>query len=63
MLRRGRNSVVTALDVVDEGAGDRHVAAATMTCAVLDPGAMTLTFERPFTLAMPEPRPDPVRPE
>ncbi len=62
VLRNGRNSVVTTLDVVDEGAGDHHVAAATMTCAVLDPEAMTLSFERPFTLAMPEPRPDPVDP-
>jgi len=63
VLRRGRTSVVTALDVVDEGAGDCHVAAATMTCAVLDPGAMQLEFERPFVLAMPEPQADPVRPE
>jgi len=62
VLRRGRNSVVTALDVVDEGAGDRHVAAATMTCAVLDPDAMTFDFRRPFALAMPEPHPAPVPP-
>ncbi len=54
VLRRGRNSVVTGLDVVDEGAGDRHVAAATMTCAVLDPGAMELVFDRPVVSAMPE---------
>ncbi len=63
VLRRGRNSVVTSLDVVDEGAGGRHVAAATLTCAVLDPDAMTLEFERPFALAMPESQVDPVRPE
>jgi len=63
VLRRGRNSVVTSLDVVDEGAGDRHVAAATLTCAVLDPDAMTLEFERPFVLAMPEPQIDPVPPD
>jgi uncharacterized protein (TIGR00369 family) len=63
VLRQGRNSVVTSLDVVDEGAGDRPVAAATMTCAVLDPEAMTLGFARPFTLAMPDPQPDPVAPE
>jgi uncharacterized protein (TIGR00369 family) len=42
VLRRGRNTVVTALDVVDEGDGDRAVAAATMTCAVLDPGDMRI---------------------
>ena len=63
VLRRGRTSVVTALDVVDEGADDRHVAAATMTCAVLEPDAMTLEFERPFALAMPGPQTDPVAPE
>ena len=63
VLRRGRSSVVTALDVVDEGAGDRPVAAATMTCAILDPGAMELDFVRPFSLAMPPPQPDPSRPE
>jgi len=63
VLRRGRNSVVCALDVVDEGADDRHVAAATLTCAVLDPDAMTLEFERPFVLPMPPAQTDPVRPE
>jgi len=63
VLRRGRNSVVCALGVVDEGADDRHVAAATLTCAVLDPDAMTLEFERPFALPMPPPQADPVRPE
>ncbi len=52
VLRRGRNAVVTGLDVVDEGAGDRAVAAATMTCAVLDPGPRDLEFERPFSIAM-----------
>ncbi len=62
VLRRGRNSVVTSLDVVDEGAGDRHVAAATMTCAVLEPTAMTLEFARPFAMAMPEPQSDPMGP-
>jgi len=63
VLRSGRNSVVCALDVVDEGADDRRVAAATLTCAVLDPDAMTLSFERPFVLPMPPPQADPVRPE
>jgi uncharacterized protein (TIGR00369 family) len=63
VLRRGRNSVVTALDVVDEGADDRHVAAATLTCAVLDPDAMTLEFERPFVLPMPPPQAGAVPPE
>ncbi|MGD0882719.1 MAG: hotdog fold thioesterase [Acidimicrobiales bacterium] len=63
VLRRGRSSVVTALDVTDEGADDRRVAAATMTCAVLDPGPMVLEFERPFTQAMPDVSPDAVPPE
>lgn len=63
VLRRGRNSVVCALDVVDEGADDHHVAAAILTCAVLDPDAMALEFERPFVLAMPPPQATPVRPE
>ena len=63
VLRRGRASVVTALEVVDEGAHDRRVAAATMTCAVLDPGAMDLVFERPVSLAMPPPATVPQRPE
>lgn len=63
VLRRGRTSVVTALDVVDEGAGDRHVAAATMTCAILDPGAMELEFDRPFSSTMAPPLAHPVGPE
>jgi uncharacterized protein (TIGR00369 family) len=63
VVRRGRSSVVTAIDVVDEGAADRHVAAATMTCAVLDPGAMQLEFERPVVVPMPAPQTDPVGPE
>ena len=45
ILRRGRNAVVAALDVVDEGAHDRPVAAVTMTSAVLDPGGMDLRFD------------------
>jgi len=63
VVRRGRSSVVTALDVVDEGADDRHVAAATMTCAVLDPGAMVLEFDRPVAVGMPPPQPGAVVPE
>jgi uncharacterized protein (TIGR00369 family) len=62
VLRRGRSSVVTAIDVRDEGADDREVAAATMTCAVLDPKGMTLEFERPVVVPMSPPPPDPVPP-
>ena len=63
VVRRGRSSVVTAIDVVDAGAGARHVAAATLTCAVLDPGSMALAFERPVVVPMPPPQSDPVGPE
>jgi uncharacterized protein (TIGR00369 family) len=63
VVRRGRSSVVTAVDVVDEGAAGRHVAAATMTCAVLDPGSMALEFNRPVVVPMPPPQSDPVSPE
>ena len=55
VLRRGRTSVVSAFDVTDEGAGGAHVAAATMTFAVLDPGAMALDFTRPVVIDMPPP--------
>jgi uncharacterized protein (TIGR00369 family) len=53
VLRRGRNAVVAAVDVFDEGAGDGAVGAATMTCAVLDPGDMDVHVERPFGRPMP----------
>jgi uncharacterized protein (TIGR00369 family) len=59
VLRRGRNAVVTGLDVVDEGTGDLPVASVIMTSAVLDPGGMELYFERPVRSAMPPPAPDP----
>ncbi len=63
ILRRGRNSVVSGLEVVDEGDGDRRVAVATMTCAVLDPGDRDLHFERPYSTPMPAPRSEPPTPE
>jgi uncharacterized protein (TIGR00369 family) len=63
VLRRGRNAVVTGLDVVDEGNRDRAVAAVTMTSAVLDPGSMVHEFERPVVSPMPPPNPDPQTPE
>lgn len=58
VLRRGRNAVVTALDIVDEGDGDREVASATMTSAVLEPREMEISFERPHVSPMPAPDPD-----
>lgn len=63
VLRRGRNTVVSRLDVVDEGNGDHPVAAATMSCAVLDPGGRDLRFDRPYSTPMPPRRADPPRPE
>ena len=47
VLRRGRNSVVAGLDVVDEGRAAVLVAASTATFSVLDPGEMNCGFERP----------------
>ena len=52
VLRRGRNSVVARLDVVDEGRDGLPVAAAMITCAVLDPGGMVREFERPYRTPM-----------
>ncbi len=63
VLRRGRNAVVAGLDVVDEGRGDRPVAAATLTSAVLDPGSMRLDFERPLSVPMPPAHGDTRTPE
>ena len=57
VLRRGRKAVVAGIDVVDEGADDRAVAVATMTCSVLDPGPRDLEFERPFSIPMAPPDP------
>jgi uncharacterized protein (TIGR00369 family) len=63
VLRRGRNSVVVGLDVVDEGDHDVPVAAVTMTCAVLDPVGMDLHFDRPLVVDMPPPSPNARTPE
>ena len=63
VLRRGRNSVVAGLDVVDEGRDDALVAAATGTFAVLDPGDMNVAFDRPAIVPMPRPAPDAPHPE
>jgi uncharacterized protein (TIGR00369 family) len=58
VLRRGKKSVVTGLDVVDEGDVDRPVAAVTMTFAILDPGRLEFAFERPIVSPMPSLDPD-----
>jgi uncharacterized protein (TIGR00369 family) len=63
VLRRGRTSVVSSVAVVDGGAGDRPVARVTVTCAPLDPGALPLHFDRPFTVPLRPPDPEPSGPE
>jgi uncharacterized protein (TIGR00369 family) len=63
VLRRGRNSVVAAIGVTDEGNHDREVAAATMTCAVLDPGDRRVDVERPFSAPMTPRDPEALPPE
>ncbi len=63
VLRRGRKSVVSGVQVVDEGNGDRPVAVATVTCAVQAPGDMALEFERPVVIPMPPLPPAVQRPE
>jgi uncharacterized protein (TIGR00369 family) len=63
VMRRGRNSVVSGVRVVDEGNSDQPVAAATVTCAVQTPGDMALEFERPVVNAMPPLLPEVQGPE
>jgi uncharacterized protein (TIGR00369 family) len=63
VLRRGRTSVVTALDVADEGDRGAAVARVVMTSAVLDPGGMDVPAERPFSRAMGPPDPSAPAPE
>ena len=63
VLRRGRNSVVVGLDVVDEGRAAVLVAASTATFSVLDPGEMNVGFERPAVVPMPPPTVDAPPPE
>jgi len=63
VLRRGRTSVVTSLEVVDEGASQQRVATVTATFAVLDAGDMELGFSRPLVVPMAPARDDPPAPE
>lgn len=51
VLRSGRRSVVTAIDVQDAGRGDAVVADAVMTSAVLVPEGGPPTWERPVAMA------------
>ncbi len=61
ILRTGRNAVVAAVDVVDEGADDALVATAVVTSAALEPANGPPSWERPARLDPPEPPPLPDR--
>jgi uncharacterized protein (TIGR00369 family) len=62
VLRRGRNSVVTAVDIHDEGAHDKLVADGVLTSAILVPENGPPSFPRPLALE-PDTAPDtPARP-
>jgi uncharacterized protein (TIGR00369 family) len=58
VLRRGRNNVVTAARVVDEGADDALVADAVLTSAILVPEAGPPVWERPMRITVGESRAD-----
>ncbi len=62
VVRRGRNSVVVAVDIVDEGDHDRAVAMVVQTCAVLDADRRDLHFDRPVVVDMPPEAASPVVP-
>ena len=53
LLRRGRNNVVTAVQVRDEGARDALVASAVLTSAILVPENGPPQWNRPLTLQVP----------
>ena len=52
VLRRGRNSVVAAVDIGSAQEGATPFARATVTSSVLDPGEMTLDFARPVEVVV-----------
>lgn len=53
VLRRGRTTVVTAVEVRDEGRHDAFVASSVITCSILDPGDMELPSGRAEVVAPP----------
>src|SRR5262249_28148570 len=50
LLRRGRNNVVTRVDVRDEGAGNALVASGVLTSAILVPEGGPPGWERPLLI-------------
>ncbi|HUI49977.1 MAG TPA: PaaI family thioesterase [Acidimicrobiia bacterium] len=63
LLRRGRNNVVTAVEVRDEGAADTLVASGVLTSAILVPQNGPPQWDRPLTLDTRAPTgPSPVPP-
>lgn len=59
LLRRGRNNVVTGVQIRDEGAHDALVASGVLTSAILVPENGPPPWERPLVLqARPEPMPE-----
>jgi uncharacterized protein (TIGR00369 family) len=59
VLRRGRNNVVTNVDIYDEGARDALVMTGVLTSAVLVPENGPPEWERPVVLDFGEPLEDP----
>ena len=60
VLRQGRASVVTAVEIRDEGAGDALVVDGVLTSAILVPEHGPPRWERPLALGPGEPLVDPV---
>jgi uncharacterized protein (TIGR00369 family) len=62
VLRRGRNNVVTAVQIRDEGAHDALVADGVLTSAILVPENGPPDFPRPLRMQADTPLPEPARP-
>ena len=60
VLRQGRNSVVTAVEIHDEGASDALVVDGVLTSAILVPENGPPSWSRPLTLVAGDPPPEPV---
>jgi uncharacterized protein (TIGR00369 family) len=60
VLRQGRTSVVTAVEIHDEGAGDALVVDGVLTSAILVPENGPPSWTRPLTLIAGDPLPEPV---
>jgi uncharacterized protein (TIGR00369 family) len=61
VLRRGRNNVVTAVQIRDEGARDMLVGDGVLTSAILVPENGPPDFPRPLRMQADAPLPEPVR--